>query len=342
MSTQSSQSSSPRITRSPTKDIETVRLEKYIAAQNALPTLPARVFYFKIFKEEDDSRSELDVDGHNIFEMLASMVLTHLTSADTPANDAIASLFSEFRRRSSFQADEVFEQNFGKKVTVENLSHEILRYLETNRPTIIFVHLKDPTSRGTFIWDDVPRGGDNELTNEMFLSLELMEAILGEAPPGLQEYLFRNLRTPILFGIVEDHKMLMGGAGTAFEFHYLGFVLEMVVNKKDNVPGSRMWCPDMRMIACLRVQHYRYVLLDPLTIQGIYQGFSKPELWSVEQSQDRSLPSHDIKADETLLRRCSVVDDEAERKSKIETELHGLGLELVSFACGRHYKSSMN
>ncbi|KAF9029491.1 hypothetical protein BDP27DRAFT_1436589 [Rhodocollybia butyracea] len=291
----------------------------YIAFQKNLDKIPTRTFDLKIFVEENNLRSKLTEKTHKKFENLASIVLTHLiTSAEFP----MVSLFREFTK-SSHQAAEAFQQKFGKYPSDKNIRDKISSFLEMNRPSIIFAHLGGDSQK--FVWGEVHRGGDYESRNEMFLSLELMKAIskprrlqdkaraqvlrsicwmitfMHELMHCISKHLFRNILTPKIYDFVEDPRRKdRGEIGTTFELKYVGFVLELMVNKSANIPGSRLWHPDMRIIA--RLPDCRNVLLDARTIRRIIASFSKADLWQLKESVDFSLPSHEIKDPKSKIR----------------------------------------
>ncbi|KAF9068175.1 hypothetical protein BDP27DRAFT_1364334 [Rhodocollybia butyracea] len=297
MSSQSSQSAPPRT--STIKRLEATRRTAYIASQNKLPTLPIRTFDLEIFTEERRSRSKLAKETHQIFEELASIVLTHLI---TSSKEAMVSYLSEVANWT-YQAEDVFRQQFAKEylfIYEFQILSVILSFLfETNRPTVVFARFQEDAE--TLVWGEVYRDGDDGSRNEMFLSMELMEAISGEGSSEI---------------------------GSTSAQRNLGFVLEMVVKKSANTPGSRLWHPDTRIIA--RLPDHSEVLLDAKTIEGIYESFSKEWIWKLKDSLDISLHSYEVKDSYIRLRVGSAPEDDEE----VESQFEPLGL-----TCGRRYVS---
>ncbi|KAJ7088609.1 hypothetical protein C8R44DRAFT_751726 [Mycena epipterygia] len=255
-------------------------------------------------EREDGVQQDLSPTHLATFRGLASVALTHFTDAATPASHEASHLLWQFTVRAQ-DIEDAFTEKFGCKPTPTTIQAEIARYLRNTPPKVIFAHLKG-RNPNVIVWGRVIKGGDHDETNEMMLSTELMEAIVGTAPPELPQetrtmlsnfhrlawltaflhelmhclsrHLFRNLITPSISETVRDPKTGLK-AGAMFEFVYFKFLLEMDIPFQRNIAGRRMWIAETQAIA--RLQNGHLYVLDSETIHRILDGFLKSRLWDL-------------------------------------------------------------
>ncbi|KAJ7497722.1 hypothetical protein FB451DRAFT_1212499 [Mycena latifolia] len=324
------------------------------AAYDALPDIPLRQSTsLHIFHRPRGSTESRNVDTDApfaVFRNLADTALTHLSQG--AASDIILSHLFHVTVVSP-TAHAAFERKFGQAPSLAQMDTEICSYLNDTPPAIVFTHLENSPS-GHVVWGQVRDNGENE----MLLSLELMEAILGPVPAALaQEESARLSASHRLAWLISfmheimhclskhlfsDIRASATNAGRTFERLYMKFNLEMVSCCADQHNSRRMWFPKTHLVA--RLQDKRGFILDLETIARLNLGFSKHTMWDISKVLDQFT----LDVDDAMRVRCPIgssFEEEAETSGSESTDTppapvgHGVDMVIVPVGCaGRGWR----
>ncbi|KAJ6519088.1 hypothetical protein C8R45DRAFT_950202 [Mycena sanguinolenta] len=349
-----STSNQPRSSRGNSLQIQAQQRQAKLAAHQLLPNLPILPLLSLHFYEEASNNARILLDGsHNYQEIeeCTRRAFSHLASKNGAAIQIMVCLLNQIAIR-----DENAKEALGKSIGSDSrllAADDIHKYLTQTPPAVIFKNIRSDE----ITWGIVNKGEMHGAeANELFVTMELIEALLDPRPPGmsvnefevrrtqqwllytttiihetmhcLTKYFFTHrFITPKMPSFEVDSTKLYGEAGATFERQYFGFILEVLVPRTAaTVERRRLW----------NIQHVigrfsgHSCTIPHATVLTFLNSVRKAKLWHIDPTELEDVPACD-KTNGIRYRITGTAGDEEDEENSISDD--SLVTIPVTFAC---------